>query len=110
LTELWSKNQFLEAILKTAAILEQSKNQLGLKLEVVVHILKSDHLNFDFKRKNGKFYQRKACLTVVLVHTQELQQINANFFSFFNKQFFTKHKNFSRLRKIEFSFPRVFMF
>jgi hypothetical protein len=51
LTELRSKNQFLEAILKTAAILEQSKNQLGLKLEVVVHILKYIFAKFEENRR-----------------------------------------------------------
>jgi hypothetical protein len=40
LTELWSKNQFLTVIFKSAAILKQSKIPRVLEMKLVVHILK----------------------------------------------------------------------
>jgi hypothetical protein len=46
LTELWSKNQFLEAIFKTAAILKRSKNQLGLKLQLLQGLKKIEDVQF----------------------------------------------------------------
>jgi hypothetical protein len=49
-----------------------------------------------FSSQNGKFCWRKACLTVVWLHTQKLQRTNANIFSIFNLQFSGKPENFSR--------------
>jgi hypothetical protein len=56
-------------------------------------------------RAENLFNCGKACLTVVLLHTERLQHTNAKTFSFFKMLFYGKPENFSRLRKI-----RVFIF
>jgi hypothetical protein len=43
------------------------------------------------------------------LHTEKLQNTNAKTFSFFKMLFYGKPENFSRLRKFEFSFSKVFL-